>query len=114
MWLNGVKSPRFGSADEFAQLIPAVRLRDWVALAVTALCFGFLGSGAWRLPYRRMLRAGASLFSPDSRRAGPDARGGRVSVRRQARRHRKEGQLIGRVDQSDIRKRIEEDRAHVG
>jgi len=105
----------FGSADELAQLIPAVTLRDSVALAVAAMFLVCLaiwcvagtvptnvtGRGILIQSRQPIVRAQAL---GGGRVVSLDVRLGEL-VRR--------GQLIGRVDQSDLRRRIDEDGAHV-
>lgn len=112
---NGVKSPRFGSADELAQLIPAVRLRDWMALAITALCFGFLGIWCLAGTVPTNVTGRGILIQPRQPIVQAQALAGGRVVRLDVRLGDivRKGQLIGRVDQSDVLRRIQEDQARI-
>src|SRR4051812_35570192 len=115
MAATDAKSRSFGSAEELARLIPAVRVRDWVALGVTALLFVLLAAWSMVGVVPTNVTGRGILIQPRQPLVQAQTlSGGRiVSIHVKVGDTVERGQLIGRVDQSDIRKRIDEDRAHV-
>ena len=105
---------RFASPDNLERLVPAVRRRDWLPVLVTGvlLLLAVLWSVAGSVP---TVVSGRGLLLRPRRVVQVQAlAGGRllnVYVRGGDEIH--SGQLVGKLDQSEIRKRMEEDRSSI-
>jgi HlyD family secretion protein len=105
---------RFASADNLEHLVPAVHLREWMAVAVTGTLFGLLLAWSFIGSVPTVVTGRGILILPRRIVHSQALTGGRlVSLNVRPGDIVKRGQLIGRLDQSDIRKRIEEEQANV-
>ena len=105
---------RFASPDNLERLVPAVQRRDWMPVLVTGVLFalGLAWAVAGSVP---TVVAGRGVLLKPRRVVRVQAlSGGRLLVLTvRAGDEVEEGQIIGKLDQSEIRKRIEEDHATV-
>ena len=105
---------RFASPDNLERLVPAVQRRDWMPVLVTGVLFalGLFWAVAGSVP---TVVAGRGVLLKPRRVVRVQAlSGGRLLVLTvRAGDAVEKGQIIGKLDQSEIRKRIEEDHATV-
>jgi HlyD family secretion protein len=105
---------RFASPDNLERLVPAVQRRDWMPVLVTGVLFalGLFWAFAGSVP---TVVAGRGVLLKPRRVVRVQALGGGrlVALSIRAGELVEKGQIIGQLDQSEIRKRIAEDRATV-
>jgi HlyD family secretion protein len=105
---------RFASPDNLERLVPAVHRRDWMPVLVTgvlfalALFWAFAGSVPTVVSGRGVLLKPRRVVRVQALSAGR-----LLALTVRAGDAVQKGQVIGKLDQSEIRKRIEEDRATV-
>ncbi len=105
---------RFASPDNLERLVPAVHRRDWMPVLVTGVLFGLALFWAFAGSVPTVVSGRGVLLKPRRVVRVQSLGGGRLlALTVRAGDEVQTGQIIGKLDQSEIRKRIEEDRATV-
>ncbi len=105
---------RFASPDNLERLVPAVHRRDWMPVLVTGVLFGLALVWAFAGSVPTVVSGRGVLLKPRRVVRVQSLGGGRLlALAVRAGDEVQTGQIIGKLGQSEVRKRIEEDRATV-